>query len=354
MKIAILGDTHFGVRADSLDFHNSFDKFYNEFFFPYLKENNIDTIIQLGDLFDRRKYITFNSLHLARNYFFDKLKLNNLKLYSIVGNHDIAFKNTLTVNSPKLLLNEYDNICVYDKFTTTTFDNLDIDFVPWICEENSSDIFDNINKSKSKVCMGHLEINGCNMGHTICEHGYDPVLFNKYYLVVSGHFHTKSKTNNIIYTGTPYEMDWTDYCIDKGFYIFDTQTLDLEFVKNPQNMFMRIDYDDTKQTLEEIQAFDYSNIKDKYVKIVVFQKNNPYTFDMFIDKLHQIGALDIKVVEDFEVELEQTTEAINQAEDTLTIINKVIDSSIDNYKFIESNKIKQLIKELYMESINTN
>jgi DNA repair exonuclease SbcCD nuclease subunit len=73
MKIAILGDCHFGMRGDSLEFHNYYKKFYEEVFFPYLIENNIDTVFQMGDLFDRRKFINFNTLYLARQYFFDKL-----------------------------------------------------------------------------------------------------------------------------------------------------------------------------------------------------------------------------------------------------------------------------------------
>ena len=73
MKICILGDTHFGMRGDSLEFHRYYKKFYDEVFFPYLIENKIDTVFQLGDLFDRRKFINFNSLYLCRKYFFDKL-----------------------------------------------------------------------------------------------------------------------------------------------------------------------------------------------------------------------------------------------------------------------------------------
>jgi len=77
MKICILGDTHFGMRGDSLDFHNHIEKFYTNVFFPYLKENNINTVFQMGDLFDRRKFINFNSLYMCRKYFFDKLQENN-------------------------------------------------------------------------------------------------------------------------------------------------------------------------------------------------------------------------------------------------------------------------------------
>jgi len=108
MKIAILGDTHFGMRGDSIAFHNHYREFYTKTFFPYLVQNGITTIFQLGDLFDRRKYISFQSLALCRRYFFDQLVKHNIQCRVLLGNHDIFFKNTLEVNSPDLLLRDYE------------------------------------------------------------------------------------------------------------------------------------------------------------------------------------------------------------------------------------------------------
>ena len=59
MKICILGDTHFGMRGDSLEFHNYCSKFYTNIFFPYLHDNGIKDVFQLGDLFDNRKVKTY-------------------------------------------------------------------------------------------------------------------------------------------------------------------------------------------------------------------------------------------------------------------------------------------------------
>ena len=50
MKIALVTDTHFGARNDNTAFADYFGKFYTDIFFPYLKENNINTIIHLGDI----------------------------------------------------------------------------------------------------------------------------------------------------------------------------------------------------------------------------------------------------------------------------------------------------------------
>ena len=142
MKLCILGDSHFGARGDSLDFHKYFQKFYDEVFFPYLIENNIKVVFQMGDLFDRRKFINFNSLFLARKYFFDKCQQLGIELHTLIGNHDVAYKNTLEVNSPALLLNEYSNIKVYDEFTTVNFDGIPVDVVPWMCDDNQKDILE--------------------------------------------------------------------------------------------------------------------------------------------------------------------------------------------------------------------
>jgi hypothetical protein len=57
MKVAIITDQHFGARKNSKLFHDYFLKFYNDIFFPYLEENNIKVVIDMGDTFDSRKGI---------------------------------------------------------------------------------------------------------------------------------------------------------------------------------------------------------------------------------------------------------------------------------------------------------
>jgi predicted phosphodiesterase len=61
MKIAIINDTHCGMRNSSDIFIEYQDTFYTKVFFPYLKENNIKQIIHLGDYFDHRKYINMKA-----------------------------------------------------------------------------------------------------------------------------------------------------------------------------------------------------------------------------------------------------------------------------------------------------
>ena len=61
--------THFGARNDSPAFIKYFNRFYDEVFFPYLQEHNIKTLIHLGDVVDRRKFINYNTSHNFKKSF---------------------------------------------------------------------------------------------------------------------------------------------------------------------------------------------------------------------------------------------------------------------------------------------
>lgn len=348
----ILGDTHFGVRSDSLDFHKYYQKFYDNIFFPYIDENNIKVVFQLGDLFDRRKFVNFNSLYLSKKYFFDKLKERNVKLHILLGNHCVYFKNTLEINSPELLLKEYDNVIIYDNFKTIDIDGTKIDIVPWICDDNQEEIFQMMKDSKADISFGHFEIDGFEMDRGTVHHGgLDRKELKKYDVVLSGHFHHKSYADNITYVGTPYEMTWSDYNDPRGFHVLNTETRDLTFVQNPYKMFHKIFYDDGKQDFDHWKNFDFNSLKETYVKVVVLNKQNPYMFDGVIDNLYKASVSDIGIVEDFtDNTIDDDQDLIDQAEDTMTILGKYIDNlTLD----VETTKLKKLMREVYIEALNT-
>ena len=61
MKIAILNDTHCGVRNSSDIFLNYQKRFYDEIFFPYMREHSIKNILHLGDYYEHRKFVNFKA-----------------------------------------------------------------------------------------------------------------------------------------------------------------------------------------------------------------------------------------------------------------------------------------------------
>ena len=354
MKVAVLGDTHFGVRNDNQAFHDYYEKFYRDVFFPYLKENNITRIIQLGDLFDRRKYVNFYTLKRSKEYFFDKIVEHGMFMYMFVGNHDTYFKNTNEVNSPELLLrDEYQNFMeIYSEPANVVLqDGTEVAMLPWVCSGNYEESMKFISNTPAQILFGHLELAGFEMHRgAINDHGMDAKPFDKFDLVMSGHYHHKSSRGNIHYLGTPYEMTWSDYNDPRGFHIFDTETRELEFVVNPYKMFQKWFYND--QAWEDqsfIDTLNFAEAKDAFVKVVVKSKTNPYWFDMYVDRLEKAGALDIQVVEDnLNLQLEDDEDIVDEAEDTLTILKNyanMINSTVDN------NELNKFLSELYTEAL---
>ena len=340
MKIAIITDTHFGARKGADYIHNYFKKFYDNIFFPYLEKHNIDTIIHMGDVFDSRKSIDYQSLEWSKRVMFEPLK--KYKVYAITGNHDVYYKNTNKVNSPELLLKSYDNIVIYSNPTEINVGGLDILLLPWINSENFKESKEFINKSKSKVVMGHLEINGfkATRGHMM-EDGMDVNIFDKFEKVYSGHFHTRSSDGKIYYLGNPYEMYWNDVNDKRGFHIFDTETLIHTPINNPYKLFYNIYYEDTPH-----QTFDSTEYANKLVKVIVRKKTNTKQFEKFIDKLYSSNVQDLKIIENFVIQENENFE-IDEEENTLSILNRYIDESEFQY---DKNIIKGIFQDLYRQA----
>jgi hypothetical protein len=282
MKIALLNDTHFGCRNDSPAFIEYQNKFYNDLFFPYLQQNNIKTLIHLGDVVDRRKFINHNTAHNFKSVFWNRLDELGIDTHIIIGNHDTYYKNTNEVNAMQNLDISKD-AKVYTHATELEFDNLKVLFIPWICDDNETESVETIKTSTSPIAMGHLEIKGFEMhnGH-MNDHGTEKSIFKRFEKVMSGHFHKKSDDGHIYYLGTQYEMTWSDYKCPKGFHVFDTETRELERIVNSRTIHKKIHYDDTDKNYRE---HDITQYKDNYVKLIVVNKKDLYEFDQFVDRL---------------------------------------------------------------------
>lgn len=352
MKIALITDQHFGARNDSVHFLDYYEKFYKDTFFPSLDEHGITTVLILGDTFDRRKYVNFYSLKRTKEMFFDELAKRNIKVHMLAGNHDTYFKNTNDVNSVDLLLREYDNVQVIDKPTTINLNDTSICMIPWICPENYQECLKEIEDTTADVCMGHFEIAGFAMHRGMPSlEGLNRDIFKRFSRVFSGHYHHRSFSDNIGYLGNPYELTWQDYNDPRGFHLFSLDDHNLQFVPNPNVMFHRVIYDDKEESITEITNKDLTKYTNTYVKVVVVNKTNPYLFDKFMNKLYDVNPIDITIAEDM-ADLTEGIEddMINEAEDTITIINKFVDGIQEEH--INNDKLKTVLKELYVEALN--
>jgi DNA repair exonuclease SbcCD nuclease subunit len=347
MKVAIITDQHFGARNDSIAFLDFFQKFYDNTFFPTIDDNGIDTVLILGDTFDRRKYVNFYALDRAKKMFFDELESRGITVHMLAGNHDTYFKNTNEVNSPDLLLQEYSNVIVIDEPETIVIDGTSICMMPWICPENYQESLDMMKNTKAEICMGHFEIAGFSMYRGMESHdGLDKSIFEKFDLVFSGHYHHRSSDKHIHYLGNPYELTWQDYNDPRGFHLFDTDTRGLQFIPNPYRMFERLEYNDKDAEPIDLDAID---LKNMYVKLIVLNKTDFYKFDKFIGKLYNKGCADIKIVEDMSEFNEGEIGEEISLEDTVSVLTHYIDSITTD---VDKEHIKTFMQGLYTEAVN--
>ena len=341
MRIGLITDSHYGAKKGSKHLHDYFELFYKNVFFPALEEHGVETVIHMGDAFDSRKSIDYQSLEWAKRVVFDPLK--KYDVHMIVGNHDCYYKNTNNVNSPALLLKDYPNIKTYSSPTNTKVGGIDMTFIPWICSENYDETLKVLKKSKAKVAMGHLELKGFRVNkHLVMEeHGLEANLFSNFTKVFSGHYHTRSDNGTVFYLGNPYEMYWTDVNDTRGFHIFDTETLEHTPINNPYKLFYNIYYEDTPH-----QTFDASEYSNKIVKVIVRKKSKQKDFEKFIDKLYKVGIQDLKIVENFDI-IENENFVIDEEENTISILNRYIDESECDF---DKSTIKGIFQDLYKQA----
>ena len=343
MKIAIITDQHFGARKNSKLFHDYFLNFYEDIFFPTLIKEGITTIVDMGDTFDSRKGVDFVSLEWAKNHYYDRLAELGITVHTIVGNHTAYYKNTNQLSGVNLFLREYDTVKRYSEAEEVTLDKTKFLFVPWINSENQNKTFELIEESDSPCVMGHLELNGfmATRGHYM-EHGMDANIFDKFDRVFTGHYHMRSNQGNVFYLGNPYEMYWNDVNDrERGFHLFDTDTLVHTPINNPYQIFHNLYYEDTPH-----QMLDITKYNQKILKVIVRKKSDPKQFEKYIDKLYSSNLAELKIVENFDFTEGEEFEA-EESEDTISLLNRYIqESEVDLDKSI----VTEILQDVYREA----
>jgi len=348
MKIAIINDTHCGIRNSAGIFLDNADEFYDKVFFPYLIKHKIKQIIHLGDYYDQRKFINFKALNQNRKSFLNKLREHNIDMIIIPGNHDVFYKNTNDLNSLKELLGHFMNeIKIVMEPTVVTFDGLDIALLPWINSENYDKSMEFVKNCKADILGGHLELNGFEVLKGIThKHGMDSKPFSRFEMVLSGHFHTKSQKDNIHYLGSQMEFTWSDAHDPKYFHVLDTKTRKLKPIRNPHTLHEKIYYDDKEDV--DYSKYPIGKLKNKFVKVIVVNKTDIFKFDKFIDRIQNQKIHELKIAENFSEFIgENVDDEKVSVEDTFTLLNSYIEAT---ETVLDKDKIKSKMKNLLSEA----
>jgi DNA repair exonuclease SbcCD nuclease subunit len=352
-EIAIITDTHAGIKNGSDIFLDYADRFYTEVFFPHLKSRGITKILHLGDYYDNRRVVNYKVLRRNREMFLEKLREYGMTMDIIPGNHDVAYKNTNDLCSLTEVLVHYpDVVNLYMQPTVVEYNGLRVALLPWINAENYVDSLNFIATADAPILGGHLELSGFEMlkGAPAISHGMDAELFKRYETVLSGHYHTKSQKGNINYLGVAFEQTWADCNDPKYFHILNTTTRELTAVRNDMTIFKRLVYDDTlfDDPIAAVARLDLTHVRGCFVKVIVAGKKDPYAFDKYLDKIIAQEPFEYKIVENLSEYLsENVSDDDVNISDTVTLLNTYVDA-VDTD--LNKDRIKRRLQELYIEA----
>ena len=346
MQIAILNDTHAGIRNSSDIFMDYQERFYSEVFFPYLLENNIKHILHLGDYYDNRKTVNFKALSHNRKIFLEPMRKYGITMDIIPGNHDVYYKNTNELNALKELQGHYMNeVNLILEPRVMDYDGCKVALIPWINQENETQSMEFLSTCKADIIGAHLELAGFEMQKgQPCHDGMDKKHFDRFEMVLSGHFHAKSSQGNIHYLGSQMEFFWNDCNDPKHFHVLDTDTRELSAVRNPITIYEKIYYDH-----ENMNKFkDLSYLDNKFVKIIVSNKGDPYEFERFVDRVQAQKIHELKIAEDFKEFIgENVGDESISVEDTQTLVFNYIDAVNTD---LDKSRIKKEVSDLMTEA----
>lgn len=352
MKIAILNDTHCGIRNSSEIFMDYQEKFYRDVFFPYLKEHNIKKILHLGDYYENRTSINFKALNHNRRIFLDVLRDRGIHMDIIPGNHDVYYKNTNNLNSLKELLGHYMNeVRIIETPVVEQYGSLKMGLIPWINDENEKKTLDFISTCDAQMVGAHLELFGYEMQKGVkCTAGMDPSPFARFEAVFSGHFHTKSNNDNIHYLGSQMQFFWNDCDDRKYFHILDTENRELEAVENPLTLFKKIYWDDTGNTSWAVSkaVSDVRDLDEKFIKLIVINKSKPQEFEKFVDRINSRNILGLQIAETFQdfagAQVDDENISVDSTDELVYTYIDAIDTDLDK------EKIKSWVGDLMTEA----
>lgn len=310
MKAVVFSDIHFGCKNNSDDFNQTCLDFID---YMINKTNDIDTCFFLGDWHHYRSNVGVNTLCSSVEGL-KKLSQAYKKVYMIVGNHDMYYRNRLDIHS-LVIANHFDNIEIVDKPTQIE----ECLLLPWLIDG------DKLSNYKSKFIFGHAEIPSFYLNKKIKMQGeYNPKDFKDIKKIYLGHFHHRNGNNNILYIGNCFSHDFSDVddYHNKGFMIFNSEaksdeeletfiewedapkymiikSSELKDTKIPSNAYVKIINDEAKTSREMIkiqtELQEKNNLKNCSIIPTEIDVSNIVSENIEVNKAYQ--SLDIAILD---------------------------------------------------------
>ena len=201
-KAACMTDIHWGLKNNSIQ-HNTDCTNFVDWFIETAKKQNCETCFFLGDWHHNRAAINIQTLQFSLRGL-EKLSAAFDKIYFIVGNHDMFYRDKRDTHSVEWA-KHLPNVIIIDEWFTEG----DVSIIPWIV----GDEWKRLKKMKGKYVFSHLELPNFFMNAMIQMPDYKEIQsehLHGYEAVFSGHFHKRQKKNNITYIGNAFPHNYSD------------------------------------------------------------------------------------------------------------------------------------------------
>ena len=292
-RIYVLGDLHLGVRNNSLEWSEIQRDFLLNFFLKEVDRSGFDPeqdiLLQVGD-WNHVRESTNVRIHQASLEIAAKLCAKFKKgVYVILGNHDVYYKDRNDTHSLKGYDLMFKNFFVFEKPKLLTINSHQVLLLPW--NEDHEELKQVIASHSPDLVFCHADFKGFNLNPvTKLEHGLELSEISNVKRIYSGHIHIRQEKGNVLYVGTPYEMDRGDRGNLKGFYILDLSgdSVKEEFIKNDFSpRYVKFDlYDVLNLPLSQISELFRNNFVDLSIE-TEFSAKFPLT--QFTELLHGAG-----------------------------------------------------------------
>lgn len=204
---AYFSDIHFGKKSNSTQHNEDCLKFI-DWFCEQVKSNpEIDYVAFLGDWNENRSALNIATMKFS---FIGAKKLNDLGIpvYFVVGNHDLYHRHTREVHSV-LPFQEFSNFKLIDHPIVVEEIYGNVFFSPFLFHDEYPKVTKHLNVP---FWAGHFEfkdflVTGYGMKMPT---GPDALDFSGPKHIVSGHFHKRQASSNIVYIGNAFPMDFGD------------------------------------------------------------------------------------------------------------------------------------------------
>ena len=267
-NIFLLGDLHLGIRNNSIEWASSQKDFLIDYFCKKIDELGFDPeqdiLIQEGDWFHNREHTNNRIWNDSLEIFSVLSKKFKKGIYIILGNHDVYYKDNNSIHSLKGIEKIFPNVHVFEKTELLTIQNISSThnflMLPWIEDEVkiTREVTSYVGKADYIIC--HADIKNFRLNKWVKLHsGLDAKLLDKFKNVWSGHIHIHQRNGNVLYTGTPYELDRGDRNNPKGFYTLDITESD------------------------PVETFHENHFSPKFIKVDAFE-----LLDMKLDKIQEL------------------------------------------------------------------